>query len=144
MNNCLIKMVPFLLGSIIGCSKAHELSADIPVPAKTTNGSDTVNIGFNDTLRIPGHNLYLMLDTIYSDSRCPVGVECIWAGAFETGFILSYADAVQPFSLSTYPGRDADTTVQGITIRLLDLLPYPDIQKPVRRSEVRVKLGLVW
>jgi hypothetical protein len=144
MKNWYIISVTMILYALIACSKSNDLITDPSVPAKATHGADTVLIGFYDTIRIPDRNLTLTLDTVYDDSRCPVNAMCIWAGAYEVGLNMTSDGKVQQFKLSTYPGQVADTILHGIEIKVLDLLPYPDIRKPIIPSERQVKIGLFW
>ena len=144
MENRIFLSVVILLGAIIACSKANNLFNDPSVPAKATHGADTVLIGLYDTMRFPDRNLYLTLDTIYDDSRCPMNAQCIWAGAYEVGINLTSGDNIQRLKLGTYPGQAADTLLHGIEINVLDLLPYPDILKPTAPEDREVKVGLVW
>jgi len=144
MKNRIFLSVAILLGAIIACSKANNLFSDPLVQSKATHGADTVLIGFYDTVRIPDRNLYLTLDTIYDDSRCPANVTCFWAGAFKVGLSLKSDGMTQQLKLGTYPGQVEDTLLHGIEIQVLDLLPYPDILIPIVPEQRKVKVGLVW
>lgn len=57
--------------------------------------------------------------TPVSDSRCPLGVQCIQAGEATLRFELEAEGRVHPFELSTAAPRDA-VLIDGRRVRLLD------------------------
>jgi len=72
-------------------------------------------------------NISLSFDSLVSDSRCPNGVTCIWAGDAE--IILSFSmdgDKVE-FNLHTHTNSQADTVILGYNIQLIDVEPHPHI-----------------
>jgi len=85
---------------------------------------DTVSIKFNETIKNDENGLSLRMDSVLNDSRCPIDVECIWAGNAKVRFAFkSNIDEIK-FSLNTTL-MPRDTTINGYKIRLLDLLPHP-------------------
>jgi hypothetical protein len=65
------------------------------------------------------------LDAVLEDSRCPAGVNCVWAGNGRVSVRLSKAKS-NPVSveLNTYKGPKS-STYQGYEVRLVKLDPYP-------------------
>ena len=78
------------------------------------------------------------------DSRCPLGVVCIWQGTAIAKFSVTVNDHQQPVTLSTFklPGFPSDTILMGYKIEFVDLLPYPDINKSHDISEYRAELKI--
>lgn len=69
---------------------------------------------------------------ILEDSRCPIGVNCIWEGQVKTSIVLRINDEDPiEYVLSTSPrgGGPAINTDEGYRIKLLDVNPPKDIQK---------------
>ena len=68
------------------------------------------------------------------DSRCPKGVNCIRAGEVFVEFLLKTANKEEKVKMATPPTGKAggmDKMVfDGYTIRLLNVLPYPEQPKP--------------
>lgn len=68
------------------------------------------------------------LNSIVEDSRCPTGVNCVWAGNAKISVKLSKAkaDAASATSveLNTYQGAKS-STYEGYEVRLVSLDPYP-------------------
>lgn len=56
---------------------------------------------------------------LVSDSRCPLGVQCIQAGEATLRFELEVEGRVHPFELSTASPRDA-AVIDRRRVRLLD------------------------
>jgi hypothetical protein len=78
--------------------------------------------------------IYICLDSVLNDSRCPQGVQCFWQGNAEARFkFVKSDDAPVFFNLNTYPGFTNDTIVGGYKFTLKAITPYPggiEILKP--------------
>jgi hypothetical protein len=65
------------------------------------------------------------LEAIVEDSRCPTGVNCIWAGNGKVSIKLSKAKSDSAsVELNTYQGPKS-AAYEGYEIRLVRLDPYP-------------------
>jgi hypothetical protein len=68
------------------------------------------------------------LNSIVEDSRCPTGVNCIWAGNAKVSVKLSKAKgdtaSASSVELNTYAGNKS-STYEGYEVRLVSLDPYP-------------------
>ncbi|MBK9190107.1 MAG: hypothetical protein IPM77_00680 [Crocinitomicaceae bacterium] len=73
----------------------------------------------------------------YTDSRCPIGTNCIWEGEASVYLKAESGDEETSFTLS---GIGNDTTVFGHKIVLEDLLPYPEEGKEISFKDKEVKL----
>lgn len=73
---------------------------------------------------------YICFDSLITDSRCPIGVECVWQGTAIIGITFSEAGNSHHLimSLKGFPslGYPSDTTINGYRIIFTDLKPYPD------------------
>lgn len=71
---------------------------------------------------VTGETLSLTFDRVSSDSRCPVGVNCVWAGDAVLLFKVTGPKGDGTVDLHTQQiGREA--TFQGFKIRLVTLVP---------------------
>ena len=95
---------------------------------------------------IPNSEVRICFDSLLSDSRCPIGMDCVWMGVGVGKFSLSTNGATYPFKLATtampYFGPK-DTIVAGYKIELINLSPYPGtmpepIPDNVRKAELKV------
>ena len=88
----------------------------------------------------------ICFDSLLTDSRCPVYVDCVWEGFAAGKFSLTTDFAVHTFKLATMdlPGLfSKDTIVAGYKIEFINLTPYPGtVSEPVpdnvRKAELRV------
>jgi hypothetical protein len=94
------------------------------------------------------HQALICFDTVYNDSRCPIGAVCIWEGFVHVGLTYKANGQNIPFQLSSlnrpFMGITAknDTTINGIKIKLIDVLPYPDWNAPVNVNDYKVQLQI--
>lgn len=120
-----IAIVIALIVAVLGCSK--ELR-ELPL-------NESVGLDYGRLYRNPDYNLGIVLDSVTQDSRCPVGVECFWAGNAAARFIFIVDNNTTKFSLNTTPPFQRDTTIAGFKIELLGLKPYPEYQHPIKQED---------
>ena len=116
-------MLAGLLGAIIytGCETGLELKSTLPL-------NDTIEIANSETKYNYEHNLVLRMDSVLNDSRCPSNVQCVWEGNAEVRFLFTVDSIQTDFVLNTHGGNNfnSDTVIGGYSIKLLNLLPYPE------------------
>ena len=106
-----------------GCEKNLELNSTLPL-------NDTIEIANFDTRYNYEDKLVLRMDSVLEDSRCPANVQCVWEGNARVDFILKQEGrSEQIFTLNTFAGFLTDTTVNGIRFEMIDMLPYPVVDK---------------
>ena len=94
---------------------------------------------------IPVNNMSVTLLKVVSDSRCPIGVTCIWAGEAKV--------LVEVITNGKKEKKEVFITSNGLTkstsfiasdgefnINAIDLLPYPEVGKAV--SEYVLKISV--
>ncbi len=74
---------------------------------------------------------YICFDSLIIDSRCPKGVECVWAGTALVKISFGENGNIHPFKM--YLGHD--TTINSYKIAFTDLIPYPDDNTPIPEWE---------
>lgn len=93
-----------------------------------------LDLRFDETAQLDGLSLrWLNLE----DSRCPIGVTCVWAGQTVVALELWQGDD-EPFEvkLSRRAGREPDTvTALGRQLTLLGLDPYPQQGQAPERDD---------
>ena len=89
------------------------LPAPAPVTPATADGVHVLAVG-EETAIGPGTRL--RFERIISDSRCPAGVQCVWAGEVRIAMSVVSPGDTSAFELS---GRENRTTVQAFEIELL-------------------------
>lgn len=137
----LITVMSFIMTiTLFSCNENVDLNGDVIPEDKPFNGSGLVTFALNDTTKIPyGECLYnpdnklgISFDSLLVDCRCPNGAVCFWGGYASVSLRL-YVGNAKPvtFSLENYNDKNHnfvnDTTISGYNIKLIDCLPYPDI-----------------
>ncbi len=69
-------------------------------------------------------DIRIRFDTVRSDSRCPSGAQCIWAGEAVVAVTLSRGETSAGREL-TIPGERSSTTFETVTVTFQGLQPYP-------------------
>jgi len=135
-ENVIILLTILLIGvsTYAGCNSINQNEN-----AVTEN--DTITIRINETYRNDNLNFTLRLDSVLSDSRCPYGAECLWAGNAEVRMKLKLNDNSEYlFKLNTLQSLRQDTVFKGINCKLIELMPYPDIRVIFDYQKYRVKV----
>ena len=89
--------------------------------------NDTIDISYKDCINDPDRHCYICLDSVISDSRCPKGAECVWAGEATARFKFEQYNH-EPVYFNIKEG-EKDAIISGYHISLIQLLPYPSIDK---------------
>jgi hypothetical protein len=93
-----------------------------------------------DTLRVmneAGDDLegLLIFESVYEDSRCPLNVDCVWAGEATVRLRLLYADETEHTATLTVPGLRPEgvpyeeayrATMAGYVVHFTRLDPYAE------------------
>ncbi|MCK0158075.1 hypothetical protein MWU65_12840 [Cellulophaga sp. F20128] len=85
-----------------------------------------------------GNGFAITFFSVKSDSRCPIGVTCVWAGNAEVAFTFENRLGVDSgFSLNTHSGNGFinDTLINGYRIKLLEVHPYPEKDKVINLDD---------
>jgi len=99
---------------------------------------DTLVLAYKDCFYDKDGQSYICLDSVLSDSRCPTGVECIWAGEARARFkIEKYQN--NPVYIDLKEGAK-DTLVSGYKFSFIKLLPYPAYGNPIKPEEYKARI----
>jgi hypothetical protein len=70
--------------------------------------------------------LQITFEAVSEDSRCPTGMQCMWAGDAAATFTLQKPPAAAVHSTLHTNGRfERQTEFEGFVVRLEDVKPYP-------------------
>ncbi len=119
-----------------------------------TNGCQPFNFSLNDTVELcPNadatlHNgntpLVVRLKSVIDDSRCPVDVDCVWAGLTHPILVISQEGLVETdtLELMDQPGNDFTdhVLVGGYKIKLISVSPEPHSGQTITAEDYRVKV----
>jgi hypothetical protein len=87
---------------------------------------EKVTLAFGDCLSDNLRNRYICFDTVVTDSRCPAGGECFWAGEAIVRFLIKDNEG-DVTSADIRLGTN-DFLIDGYRFSFVDLQPYPSIE----------------
>jgi hypothetical protein len=120
--------IALLVGGLPHCSHRQEASVHSAFELKV--GEEAV---------VNPEGLTVRFDSVLEDSRCPKGVDCIWAGRARVGIMLKQGEnASGPIELSTDNTRKP--VFLGYRITLIRLTPYPTADSPIDKRDYVVTL----
>jgi len=134
MKKILISLVcSFGLISIIyGCKK----SLDEP-------STSTIEIALHNCNEKTGSaEPYICFDSLFTDSRCPKDVQCVWSGyalikvSFHENNNTHVFNMITPAVNKSFGGV-SDTTINGYKISFTDLLPHPVSTTPTSPNNLK-------
>lgn len=124
-----IAIIIFLFSASLhyGCENCKCYCSGYDVEELVLN--DTVDLKYSTTYCNPEYEIRLGFDSIV-ESRCPTGVICFWEGNASVKLLIKQeGESDTSFILNTYGGYLNDTLVNGIRYELINLLPYPHIDR---------------
>jgi hypothetical protein len=107
------------------------------VAAQPSSAPTVVEIGRSFPLRVAsevdvgGASLRIRFDRVSEDSRCPVGVTCIWEGDAVVRLTVTRDRASTAVELHANARFAREHAYDGYLVRLLDLQPLPTAGGPV-------------
>jgi len=97
------------------------------VDSKSSVLRDTILIYKGDSTFIRNEDITISFNRVISDSRCPIGVECVWAGEVIGEFRYTKGS----YSVIFNATNGYSVFVDGYSVKLIDVLPYPRITNSV-------------
>jgi hypothetical protein len=94
---------------------------------------DDIDLRLGTSIQVPGDTLSVKFADVTADSRCPTGVQCVWAGEATTLFTVSNGE---PLTLTL--GADAAKArviTRGYQVTLVGLKPYPTSSGPIAKAD---------
>jgi hypothetical protein len=130
--------------SILGCI-TPDAKAKYDFEASLNS---SFNLKINQSAFIRTENIMIKLMDVHGDSRCPSGVECIWAGSVTADFEVnkefgSQMDLPNKFNLTKEPTEEAHSfsyDTQNYEIRIISVEPYPKSGSNIQKSDYSVTI----
>jgi hypothetical protein len=99
---------------------------------------DTIVLAYQTCLQSNENSISICFDSVLTDSRCPLGGECIWAGEAIARFqIKMYENGTKIFDM--HPG-DTQIIEDKYKIYFVDLLPYPTYNRLINNQDYIAKI----
>ena len=93
-----------------------------------------------ERVRIAETQLTVTFEEVADDSRCPLGVVCVWEGDGVVELRIADVDGVRVVMLHTNPQFDQSVEVAGVELKLISLSPYPETPGPIEPGTYEVTL----
>jgi hypothetical protein len=139
-NRRVAALICILMGLVI------QITACTPAAAgeiRVAPGQE-IALSPDQTAVIIGENLSLKFKAVSSDSRCPKGVACIWAGEAKCLMQVTLNGAVSEVVFTENGGADAySRNVIGAYTASYRLTPYPEAGKPIAAGDYRLLLKVL-
>jgi hypothetical protein len=128
-----------LIALLSTCNKCIDLSGNT-----TFNLKDTFDLPVCKSAINSENHLSIAIDSVLNDSRCPINADCIWKGNAAVRFIFSNKQVKTKFVLNTNSGVNfpSDTIIDGYSIKLIQLTPYPETSRIISQSEYTAVLAV--
>ena len=129
------------MAGVAACASRHpEETGPGSAPATSQAAvplGDTLRVMVGQVGTVDGGRLSIRFDSAGPDSRCKVGVQCVWAGDIAATLTTSGAAAA---TLTLHTGLEPRrATVGGYAIELITVNPYPGTEPPnARLAQVAV------
>lgn len=80
------------------------------------------------------------LDSVTSDSRCPINAECIWEGNASVALSVKVNNETHNITLGTNGQFNNDTIIGDYQIKLNQLTPYPELPNEILQGDYVAEL----
>ena len=77
------------------------------------------------TAAVRGTDIHLTFKDVRTDSRCPIDVQCVWAGEAKIGVVTSRNGGPEETRVLSLTPPDNEVTLGNLRIRFVGLAPAP-------------------
>ena len=104
--------------------------------------NETLDMRYSEPYCNPEYEISLSFDSL-QDSRCPIGAMCIWEGNGRVQLVVKQGSgkAIR-FWLNTHDRFMRDTMVNGLRFELVDMLPYPQVDKDYQLDDYILEMNI--
>ena len=129
-----MKIKTLLVGLLLVCLLLPivSLSCATEPPIKAMLG-EQFSLPIGQTVDIVSQGLSIRFDAVTSDSRCPNGVECVWAGEAKCRMIIKYHDTETEVIFTQNGSSISQENFQDYLFSF-QLGPYPQVGQEIEDS----------
>lgn len=103
----------------------------------------TVVLAPGASKRVPDTDLTVKFEAVVSDSRCPTGAQCVWAGDVAVRIQMTVVNTPPATAvLHLNPSSAREVVHGGWRIQLVDVTPAPTVEGRARAEDYRVTLRI--
>lgn len=94
---------------------------------------DNIEIRLGTTIEIPDESTRVQFTDVTSDSRCPTGAQCVWAGEAVVQFTVG---STQQVSLTLGTDASKATVIIGMKqFTIVALKPHPKVNESIAKGD---------
>lgn len=140
----IIALLTFLLSGLFfpGCEllQRNDYCSNFDIEELKLN--EILEMRYSELYCNAEYEIRLSFDSL-QDSRCPIGAACIWEGNGRVQLILKQgARNDTRFWLNTNVNFLTDTVVNGLRFTLVDMLPYPQVDKNYQLDDYILQMNI--
>jgi hypothetical protein len=126
---------------LYGCNGMTQPEQSKRAQDKTAQNLIVINYGRQ--VAAAKENLTLKFVAILEDSRCPEGVQCVWAGNARIELaVTKTGEDTASLELNTNDRFPIEAQYLGYLITLIDLQPYPKATKQISLQDYTVNVEI--
>ena len=103
--------------------------------AAQSNVGEAFELRVGEASTVSDAGVRIEFERVIEDSRCPVGVTCIWEGDATVRLRVVGVGADVSVDLHTHPNFAQERTAGNYRVRLGKLAPQPRAERPVNSKE---------
>jgi hypothetical protein len=107
---------------------------------KTMQLGEAISLKINESAELATNDLLVTFKAVTSDSRCPQGAQCVWAGEADVVLTVKMGENSQDLTVKVGAGADNKVALAPYVIRILELAPYPVLNQPIQASDRVIEL----
>src|SRR5882724_1489698 len=117
-----ITTLPLLLLMLLGFAQdpANNSKVDLGEEFKIKNGEEVV---------VRGEKLRVTFSSVFSESRCAIGVDCVWVGNAAIAIEVAKKNKKQVVAMLNTFLEPKEVAYRGFKIKLVALNPYPNFRE---------------
>lgn len=123
-----------LLAGLVITSCTRKAAVERSVNTHSAN-ADSISIKNHQstTVSINGAKIKLLLKDVINDSRCPTGVNCVWAGTVFA--VLQVEGMVETLELEIRKPKTFQLSNATFKVELTAVSPYPEADKKINLGD---------
>ncbi len=103
---------------------------------------ETIVLAVGQSATIRAESVNIRFDRVVEDSRCPVGVTCVWEGDAVVRLVVVQGATTATVDLHLNATASRERVEGRYKIRLVDLQPQPTGAKPIETTAYRAHVML--
>lgn len=118
-----------------------SLASSPTLTQKTKPSEKEFSIKIGTSLTIPNEKIQVKFIKVLEDSRCPKGVQCVWAGNAKVSIEIEEGNKTKAIELNSTV-EPTEMSYAGYNFKFLQLAPYPTHPESSNKADYVVTLEI--